>query len=66
MRKIISLAVMKFATWIASFLTIIIYIELLNPVYKLSEGALAGVAEAIRLAAKLLGLWEVTEKVLFL
>ncbi|HJF32720.1 MAG TPA: hypothetical protein K8V56_13230 [Sporosarcina psychrophila] len=35
----------------------IIYDELLNPVYKLSEGALTGVAEVIRLAAKLLGLW---------
>jgi hypothetical protein len=38
---------------------ITIYVEVLNTVYKLSEGALKGVAEALRLAAKLLGLgWE--------
>ena len=45
-------------------MTIIIYVELLNPVNKQSKGT--GLAEAIRLAAKLLGLWEATEKVLFL
>ncbi|MEK4713943.1 hypothetical protein [Sporosarcina sp. FA15] len=32
------------------------YVEVLNTVYKLSEGALQGVAEALRLTAKLSGL----------
>ncbi|MEK5068894.1 hypothetical protein [Sporosarcina sp. FSL K6-1508] len=75
---------MKSATRSASFFTINLYVELLNPVYKLSIGAYSvpvadtirrtlivsvtgqWLAEAIRLAAKLLGLWEATEKVLFL
>ena len=48
LRKSISLSVIRSATWRASFTIIIIYVELLNPVYKLSEGVLTGVAVAFQ------------------